>query len=89
MRVFWVYYNTNTIGSDFLIDEFGWYFSPPSYEFRENRVNYILHFVKKGTCDFTIWDKHGKSTVTVKEGRRFAFSRGTSINITQTTKTGA
>lgn len=68
MRDFWIYYNTNTIGSDFLIDEFGWYFSPPSYEFRENRVNYILHFVKKGTCDFTIWDKHGESTVTVKEG---------------------
>ena len=67
MRSFWIYYNSNNIGSDFKVDEFGWYYSPPAYEFKEVRVNYILHFVKKGTCRFTIWDKQTETTVTVGE----------------------
>ena len=67
MRSFWIYYNSNNIGSDFKVDEFGWYYSPPAYEVKEVRVNYILHFVKKGTCRFTIWDKQTETTVTVGE----------------------
>ena len=76
MREFWIYYNSNVIGSDFLVDEFGWYFSPPSYEFRETRLNYILHFVKKGSCDFTVWDKNGETTVTVRENEAICIFPG-------------
>ena len=76
-RKFWIYYNVQNLTADFSVDEFGWHCSDAGYSFEETRVNYIIHFVRKGICHLTIWsEKNKRKEYTVREGEAFVIFAG-------------
>ena len=77
IKNFWIYYNSVHIASDFCVDEFGWHNSEAGYEFKERRINYIIHFVVKGVCHLTVWENGEQKDYAIKEGEAFVMPAGT------------
>lgn len=51
---FWIYYNSDNIGPDLHIEEFGFGISTPGYTFTETRNNYLLEFVLNGLTHVSV-----------------------------------
>lgn len=51
---FWIYFNSDNIGPDIHIEEFGFGLCFPGYTFTETRKNYLLEFVLDGMTHVTV-----------------------------------
>ena len=73
---FWIFYVSDRLSSDFVVDEFGWHKAPAGYLFEERRKNHLIEMVFSGTCHLTVWEDGIPKEFVVKAGEAFIIPAG-------------
>lgn len=73
---FWIFYVSDRLSGDFVVDEFGWHKAPSGYIFEERRKNHLIEMVFCGTCHLTVWEGGVQKNFVVKEGEAFIIPAG-------------